>query len=95
MVSTLPSGELEFKVFVPSAESVEVLGTFTGWTTHPLSLHRDEAGWWTGRLAVAPGDHDFQYRIDGCGMMADYAAHGVRLNAQGQWISRLAVARGL
>ncbi|MDX2114345.1 MAG: glycogen-binding domain-containing protein [Planctomycetota bacterium] len=93
MVSTLPDGELEFKVFIPTARTVEVVGSFTGWRDRPLALSSDGSGWWTGRTAVPPGDHDFQYRIDGEGWMADFAAHGVRLNPFGQWVSRLAVAR--
>lgn len=91
MVTTLPTGELEFKVFAPFAASVEVLGTFTGWFESPVRLADQGGGWWVGRVAVTPGDHDFQYRIDGESMMADYAAHGVALNRFGQWVSRLAV----
>lgn len=93
LVSTLPTGELEFKVFIPHADSVEVLGTFTGWLSSPVHLTPADGGWWTGKIAVQPGDHDFQYRIDGATMMADYAAHGVKLNPHGQWVSRLAVAQ--
>lgn len=93
MVTALPTGELEFKVFAPTAASVEVLGSFTGWLAHPVPLARDHEGWWIGRAAVTPGDHDFQYRIDGDSWMADYAAHGVKMNHLGQWVSRLAVPR--
>ena len=91
MITSLPSGEIEFKVFIPHAESVEVLGTFTDWMARPYQLQRSHEGWWTGRIRISPGDHDFQYRIDGVSIMADYAAHGVKLNPYGQWISRLAV----
>lgn len=93
MVTVLPSGQLEFKMFAPQAASVEVVGSFTGWTARPVALDRTGEGWWVVRVAVAPGDHDFQYRIDGQAMMADYAAHGVKLNRWGQWVSRLAVPR--
>jgi 1,4-alpha-glucan branching enzyme len=91
VVTTLPTGELEFKVFAPHAATVEVLGSFTGWFARPVALVRSPEGWWIGRVGVKPGDHDFQYRIDGEALMADYAAHGVRLNPFGQWVSRLAV----
>lgn len=93
MVTTLPTGELEFKVFAPNAASVEVIGTFTGWFASPVGMARSSDGWWTARAAVSPGDHDFQYRIDGDSWMTDYAAHGVRMNHEGQWISRLAVPK--
>lgn len=93
MVTTLPTGQLEFKVFAPNAASVEVLGSFTGWLAHPLALGSAGDGWWTIRADIDPGDHDFQYRIDGHEWMTDYAAHGVRRAPDGQWISRLAVPR--
>lgn len=93
MVTALPTGELEFKVFAPDAARVEVLGTFTGWFASPVALQRQEEGWWSGRADVSPGDHDFQYRIDGDRWLTDYAAHGVRLSPEGQWISRLAVRK--
>lgn len=93
MVTALSNGELEFRVFVPAASSVEVLGSFTGWVAQPMSLAPAGEGWWSGRAKVQPGDHDFQYRIDGEACMADFAAHGVKMNARGQWISRLAVPK--
>lgn len=93
MVHTLPSGELEFKVFAPEATAVEVVGSFTGWGATPLMLDRDETGWWTTTAQLQPGDHEFLYRIDGWRDQADYAAHGVRLNPWGQWVSRLTVAK--
>lgn len=93
MVTRLQSGELEFKIFVPAATTVEVLGSFTGWHDRPVPLQCDGSGWWVGRAAVPPGDHHFQYRIDGEAWMADFAAHGVHMNRDGRWISRLAVPR--
>lgn len=91
MVTMLPTGELEFKVFAPAADSIEVLGSFTGWTARPIVLARDDQGWWRGVARLAPGDYDFQYRVDHERWMADFAAHGVKLNHFGQWVSRLAV----
>ncbi len=93
MVTALPSGELEFKVFAPNAASVEILGTFTGWFAHPVPLAHAGEGWWIAHAAVTPGDHDFQYRIDGHSWMTDYAAHGVKMNHLGQWVSRLAIPK--
>jgi len=93
VVTALSTGEIEFKVFAPAAASVEVLGSFTGWSTQPVRLADTGEGWWTGRAVVSPGDHDFQYRINGETWMADFAAYGVRLNQFGQWESRLAVPK--
>ena len=93
MVTTFPDGRCEFKLFAPHARLVEVLGTFTGWHDRPAQMNGAGDGWWTISLHVPPGDHDFQYRIDGWAWQADYAAHGVRMDSQGSWISRLAVPR--
>lgn len=93
MVTPLSTGEIEFKVFAPAASSVEVLGTFTGWFATPLRLAHAGEGWWVGRASIAPGDHDFQYRINGETWLADFAAYGVRMNQFGQWVSRLAVPK--
>ncbi len=93
MVTRLDSGEWEFRTFVPLAAFVEILGTFTGWHDQPLPMLPDGAGWWTARLPLDPGEHEFQYRIDGRMWQADYAAHGVRLARHGAWMSRLSVPR--
>ncbi len=93
MVTRLDSGEWEFRTFVPLAAFVEILGTFTGWHDEPLAMLPDGSGWWTARLQLPPGEHEFQYRIDGRAWQADYAAHGVRLARHGAWLSRLNVPK--
>ena len=93
MVQSLPTGELEFKIFAPEACRVEVVGSFTAWLRFPIELERQPDGHWTARATLSPGDHEFLYRIDGWREQADYAAHGVQLTRSGQWVSRLAVPR--
>ncbi len=91
MVTTRIGGASEFRVFAPHASVVEILGCFTGWHDRPAAMVRGEGGWWTLSLTLAPGDYDFQYRIDGHHWQADYAAHGVRRARDGNWVSRLHV----
>lgn len=94
MVSCLPTGEMEFRVFAPDAGRVEILGSFTNWDHAPEPLRPSSDGWWTFCAELKPGDHQFAYRIDGWIMQADYAAHGVSRNSKGQWISGLYVPAG-
>ena len=55
--------------------------------------HRDEReeGWWSIRVLAPDGDHAFSYLIDDQWWLPDYAAHGVRRNAEGHWTSLLFV----
>ncbi len=91
MVNRLPSGESEFRVFAPSAERVELVGSFTQWEVKPIALEPEGDGWWRAEAALNSGDHDFNYRLDGRSYQTDYAAHGVRLSEDHGWISRLHV----
>ena len=47
----------------PLAERVEIMGDFTDW--EPLALTRDARGGWTVEVAVAPGIHRLNVRVDG------------------------------
>lgn len=91
MVTILPDGSARFRVFLPHAARVELLGDFTDWRDHRLAMTREHPGWWELSLRVAPGEHHFCYLVDGQIWLADYAAHGVKLNGYGGWISRLCV----
>lgn len=87
MVTALVGGASEFRLFAPHASVVEVLGDFTGWHDRPAAMTREPGGWWTLHLSLAPGDYEFQYRIDGRVWQADFAAHGVRRAREGAWVS--------
>jgi hypothetical protein len=53
----------ELRVRSPSASTVEIMGDFTDW--RPVSLQSDENGWWTVQLAISPGIHEMNVRING------------------------------
>lgn len=91
MVTVLGTGETEFRVFSPQAQRVEVCGSFTGWEDRPVEMERSGDGWWSVRVPIEGGDHEFQYRIDGRQWLADYAAHGVKRSGLGCWVSTLFV----
>lgn len=91
MLTTNPDGTVTFRVYLPHATTVELLGDFTDWRRAPVSLRREHPGWWSATLAVPAGEHLFCYLVDASIWLADYAAHGVRQNQFGGWVSRLAV----
>lgn len=80
-----------FRVYLPEATSVELVGTFSQWRAHALAMRREHTGWWTVTAELAPGDHEFCYLVDGSHWVADYAAMGVRRNPFGGWTSQLHV----
>lgn len=91
MVNQTNTDALEFRIFMPEAGAVELVGTFTNWRDGARPMRRGSDGWWTISLALDPGDHEFQYLVDGQHWLADYAAGGLRLNKYGTWVSLLHV----
>lgn len=81
-----------FRVYLPEATSVELVGTFTAWRSSPIAMTRESTGWWSATAEIPAGEHDFSYLVNGASWVADYAASGVRRNAFGGWVSQLYVA---
>lgn len=92
MVFVGDDGVCSFRVYLPEARHVEIVGDFTGWETCPVEMNRDEAGWWTASVDLYGGAYEFQYLIDGRVWLTDFAAGGVRRNLFGIWVSVLTVA---
>ena len=80
-----------FRVYLPEARSVELVGSFTDWRAKPIPMLREPSGWWVSRVEMHTGDHLFSYLVDGATWLADYAASGVRANGFGGWVSQLHV----
>jgi 1,4-alpha-glucan branching enzyme len=91
MVVTESSGQKTFRVYLPEASGVELVGSFTDWRSRPIAMAKEDTGWWTATVALNPGDHDFNYLVDGSFWLADYAASGVRRNPYGGWVSQIHV----
>jgi 1,4-alpha-glucan branching enzyme len=81
-----------FRVYRPEARSVELVGSFTQWGSRAVAMVREDTGWWSATITLAPGDHDFSYLVDGSQWVTDFAASGVKRNGFGGWISQLHVA---
>ncbi|MGQ0627468.1 MAG: glycogen-binding domain-containing protein [Phycisphaerales bacterium] len=91
MVAIENDGTVSFKVFLPHAAKVDVMGDFTDWGRSRLKMVREYPGWWRAKTKVPPGPHSFCYVIDDSIHLADYAAHGVKLDGSGNWVSELSI----
>lgn len=91
MVAVNEHGEAVFRVFLPDASSVEIIGSFTDWSRAAVAMHRVPPGWWEATINLQIGSHQFCYLVDGQLQIADYAAHGVRLDRSGRWLSDIYV----
>lgn len=80
-----------FRVYLPEAQSVELVGTFTAWRSQAIAMRREDTGWWAASVDLPSGDHDFSYLVNGSAWLADYAASGVRRNGFGGWVSQVHV----
>ncbi len=89
---SLDSAGVHFRVYLPHAARVEVVGSFTDWGRERVAMARQYPGWWSASVPIAEGEHEFCYLIDGSIHLADYAAHGVKMDADGKWVSLLRVA---
>lgn len=95
MVRHEVNGRTSFRIYLPHAAHVELVGDFTGWQSRPIEMCRgldDESGWWSAECEVPDGDYRFAYLVDGQYWMPDYAASGVFRNEYGKWTSNLSVA---
>jgi len=91
MVTPRPDGTYLFEIHFPQARTVAIAGTFCDWSMTRHLMTRGENGWWRADLEIDPGDHSFQYVVDGRDWVADFAASGVERNGFGCWVSRLYV----
>jgi len=62
---------VQLSVNVPAARSVAVAGDFSDWRPIAVLDDPDGDGVWTGRIAVAPGVHEYMFVIDNTRWMTD------------------------
>lgn len=84
-------GRVRFRVYLPDAHRVELVGSFTDWRARAVPMVREDTGWWAVEAVLPPGDHDFSYLVNSSTWLADYAASGVKRNAYGGWVSQIHV----
>lgn len=79
-----------FRLRRPAADSVAVLGDFSGWEPVPMRRSGDA---WTARVPVAPGVYHFGFRVDGEWIVPDRAT-GVVSDEWGRENATLVVPEG-
>lgn len=96
MVSFDRDGSLVFRIYLPHAQSVQLVADFTGWRERPMALRRESTrdgdGWWSLNTGLPEGEYRFSYLVDEQWWLPDYAASGVQRNEFGNWVSLLCVA---
>lgn len=82
-------GTVTFRVRLPGATSVELVGAFDGWHEQRIPMELDADGCWHLTLTLCAGEHLYRYLIDGCYWILDAVAHGTRTTADGIEMSRV------
>ena len=54
-----------FSFRAPEAISVQLVGDFTHWQEHPISLRKDPSGIWNISVELSPGTHHYRFLVDG------------------------------
>lgn len=58
-------GRIELRLHAPDAQLVQVAGDFNQWRPRAHTLSRQEDGWWSVHLDLAPGRYEYSYVVDG------------------------------
>jgi len=54
-----------FTITAPGAVSVQLMGDFTHWQKHPISMEKGARGIWRTTVELAPGTHHYRFFVDG------------------------------
>ena len=60
-----------FEKFSPDSHSVEIVGSFNGWTLGKNPLKKDASGVWSGKVSLEPGSYEYKFVFDGLSYEAD------------------------
>ncbi len=66
-----------FKVNLPDAQSVVLVGDFNEWNTTAHPMKKNKAGTWKIDLTLNAGEYQFRYLVDGCNWKNDESASSV------------------
>ena len=79
---------LTFRFECPDARSVALVGTFNNWMPADGTMSREkESGYWTCRVRVVPGRHEYAFLVDGEKILSDPSALFSRLDGFGHYNS--------
>ncbi|MGO8763888.1 MAG: glycogen-binding domain-containing protein [Limisphaerales bacterium] len=54
-----------FSLRSPGATTVQLVGDFTQWQEHPITLHKDGEDIWKASVELSPGAHHYRFIVDG------------------------------
>jgi len=54
-----------FALTASTAMSVQLVGDFTQWQKHPISLQKGPDGIWHASVELTPGTHHYRFLVDG------------------------------
>lgn len=78
MTSIRDDGTVEFRFYRPHVGQVKLVGDFSQWMCHAVSMQPAGGGWWTAQLPLTPGEYRFRYIADGS-WFTDFASHGIEV----------------
>ena len=58
-------GGIKFTYYDPDAGQVFLAGSFNNWSANATAMKRDDAGYWTVVLSLAPGKYEYKFVVDG------------------------------
>lgn len=71
-------GAVSFALWAPWKQSVHLIGDFNGWDMEADPLAVDETGLWWIQKQLPPGEHAYQFVVDGDTVVADPYARRLR-----------------
>ena len=82
-------------LYAPSAKQVDLVGTFSGWKAEELPLKGPDAvGYWTIAIKLAPGRHEYKFRVNGTRFVPDDDGEALRPDGFGHENSVLVIRGG-
>ena len=65
MAKQIAKKKVTFTLLAPDAQSVQVVGDFTGWKQAPVGLKKGKDGLWKAAVSLTPGRHEYRLLVDG------------------------------
>jgi 1,4-alpha-glucan branching enzyme len=59
------SKQQSFSYAAPGAMNVQLVGDFTHWQEHPISMRKGADGIWRALVGLEPGKHHYRFLVDG------------------------------
>ena len=84
-----------FDLYAPSAEHVDLVGTFSGWNAKAYPLKGPDAvGYWTIAVKLAPGRYEYDFLVNGTRFVPDDDGEALRPDGFGHENSVLVIRGG-